>query len=260
MPPVSLHDRDEIAGLFAADPALHVYELGDLDDLPWPHTVWFADADRQAVALLYVGNPLPILVGIVRPDRAEALRALITELLPSLPRRFYAHLTGGVPEALGSAYLAEDHGVHRKMALTYPAAMAGVDTSEVQLLGPQDLDDLRALYAVSYPGGWFDPRMLDVGPYVGIRRGALLCTVAGVHTFAPAWGVAALGNIATHPDYRGQDLATTAVAALCQRLLATVEHIGLNVHADNVPALACYRRLGFTPVLDYSEFTFTARP
>ncbi len=259
MPPVSLHDREAIAALFAADPALHVYELGDLDDLPWPHTVWYADADRAAVALLYGGSPLPILLGIVRPERDDALRALLTDLLPLLPRRFYAHLTGDVHHVLEAAYDAEHHGVHRKMALTYAAAMAGVDTSEVGLLGADDLDDLRALYATSYPESWFDPRVLAVGPYVGIRRGGALCAVAGVHTYAPGWGVAALGNIVTHPDCRGQELATATVAALCQLLSPTVEHIGLNVHAENAPALACYRRLGFTPVLDYTEFTFTTR-
>ena len=34
----------------------------------------------------------------------------------------------------------------------------------------------------------------------------------------------------------------------------TVDHIGLNVKADNAPALACYRRLGFEVAAEYGEF------
>ncbi len=36
---------------------------------------------------------------------------------------------------------------------------------------------------------------------------------------------------------------------------ARVDLIGLNVKADNAPALACYSRLGFEIVAPYAEFT-----
>ena len=36
-------------------------------------------------------------------------------------------------------------------------------------------------------------------------------------------------------------------------LQRTVDHIGLNVKADNAAAVACYRRLGFRPVAEYEE-------
>ena len=72
------------------------------------------------------------------------------------------------------------------------------------------------------------------------------CCVAGVHVHSPTWGVAALGNVATLTERRGEGLARAACAALCRLLLADgIETIALNVRADNAPALAAYSRLGF---------------
>ena len=56
------------------------------------------------------------------------------------------------------------------------------------LLGRADLPRLRELYAVAYPGNWFDARMVDTGRYAGIRDGDLLVAVAGVHVYPPLIG------------------------------------------------------------------------
>ena len=91
--------------------------------------------------------------------------------------------------------------------------------------------------------------MLATGRYVGVRDDGRLVCVAGVHVHSPTWGVAALGNVATLPELRGQGLARGACAALCLLLLADgIETIALNVRADNTAAVASYARLGFEPV------------
>jgi ribosomal protein S18 acetylase RimI-like enzyme len=48
-------------------------------------------------------------------------------------------------------------------------------------------------------------------------------------------------------------------AKLCEELLRTVEHIGLNVKADNISAISCYKGLGFERVATYEEHTFELR-
>lgn len=58
----------------------------------------------------------------------------------------------------------------------------------------------------------------------------------------------------THPDHRNKGYGTRVTARLCQSLLESVELIGLNVKADNVPAMACYRALGFEIVAPFTEF------
>lgn len=61
----------------------------------------------------------------------------------------------------------------------------------------------------------------------------------------------------TLPEARGQWLGTRVTARLCMNLLRQVEHIGLNVRADNAPALASYRKLGFERIASYEEFMIT---
>src|SRR5262249_54072458 len=118
----------------------------------------------------------------------------------------------------------------------------------------------RALYAAGYPGNFFVPRMLETGCYFGIRRGGALVSVAGVHVYSPEYKVAALGNIATRPAFRGQGVATAVTTRLCQELRrAGIEHIGLNVNVDNRAALACYEKIGFRRIANYGEYTLEAR-
>ncbi len=117
------------------------------------------------------------------------------------------------------------------------------------------VDEIETLYRVSYPDNSFDPRMLETGCFYGIRHGMLLVSVAVVHVYSPRYRVAALGNVATHPSFRGQRLATTVCAKLCQSLLQTVDHIGLNVQADNVSAIRSYEQLGFASIAAYKEYT-----
>jgi RimJ/RimL family protein N-acetyltransferase len=251
-----LHDKRTIEAFLRRNPALHVYEIGDLDDFFWLHTIWYGlqEGDHlQALALLYTGGDLPVLLAMASP-LATALAELLTQAAPLLPLRCYAHLSPEARDALAPHYIFDPHGPHLKMALKNPDRLEGIDTSAVTRLSPAAAGELQAFYVHSYPGNWFDPRMLETGQYFGIRdsNGALL-SVAGVHVYSAEQRVAALGNITTLPSARGRGLATTATAALCRSLLHTVDLIGLNVRADNAAAIACYYRLGFEVVAEYEE-------
>jgi ribosomal protein S18 acetylase RimI-like enzyme len=146
----------------------------------------------------------------------------------------------------------EPSGLHLKMALTDPSRL-GAAPADAVLLSRADLPELLELYAAAYSGNWFDPRMIETGHYVGIRQGGALVAVAGVHVWSPVYRVAALGNVTTRPELRGRGIGTAAVTALCRRLAATVDHIGLNVKADNAAAISLYAGLGFTVVGEYHE-------
>ncbi|MFC7247713.1 GNAT family N-acetyltransferase [Catellatospora aurea] len=247
-----VHDRDELARLLGGAPALHAYQLGDLDDFFWPYTTWYRDGD--AVALVYHGGGLPVLLAF--DDRPQSSHTLLAGLVPLLPRRFYAHLSPGAERVLAAQFDAVPGGPHLKLALTDPGALAD---PLGDVLTAADLPELLALYEVAYPGNWFDARMLETGQYVGVRRDGELLAVAGVHVWSPKYRVAALGNVTTHPRARGEGLARGAVSALCRRLLDTVDHVTLNVLAGNGAARSLYAGLGFTTAAEYGEFTFTAR-
>lgn len=261
-----LTDRDEIAAFLRRDTFLHLYEIGDLDDFFWPHTTWYGlrvkstGGNLTAVALLYHATDLPVLLALSAPPLAP-LADLIAVIRPELPPRFYSHLSGDLARALVPAYRAEPHGTHLKMALHDPAralaADAAAKAAAVQLT-PADRPAIDALYRASYPGNWFDARMLETGQYFGIWEGSELVSVAGVHVYSARHRVAALGNVTTRPDRRGRGLARVASARLVRSLLATTDHIGLNVAAGNAAAIACYERLGFARIGSYEEALFTA--
>ncbi len=264
---IEIDDKARLAAFFAQDLPLHIYELGDLDDFYWPNTTWFGWERRGelcAVALLYVGTNMPTLLLLERNCPSESI-ALLDAISPHLPDRYYAHLSPGLQTQLADHCLTP-HGRHLKMCLTAPERIHAVDWAvdravdraigavDVEPLDMSHREELTAFYQSSYPGHWFLPRMLQTGQYFAIRTGDSLVAAAGVHVYSPKYAVAALGNIATRPDARGQGFARRVIARLCQSLLEHTSTIGLNVHADNQPALHCYRTLGFEVVAEYDEF------
>jgi ribosomal protein S18 acetylase RimI-like enzyme len=260
MLPVSLHDKAEIAAFLRRTPWLHMYHLGDLDDFFWPYTAWYASKANGKIdqlILLYHALDVPVLLAV--SEDAPAMSNLVKSLIHLLPRRIYTHLSAGVQEAFAADYHIEPNGLYYKMKLTDPPCLDKVDTSATFPLSPADQADVQTLFNESYPGNWFDPRMLETGCYYGIRQDGKLVCVAGVHVYSPEYRVAALGNITTHPAYRGQGLASAASARVCRELLATTNHIGLNVNQENASALACYKRLGFEIAAEYSENMLTIR-
>jgi ribosomal protein S18 acetylase RimI-like enzyme len=259
MKAVCIHDQDKIAAFLRRHPFLHLYSLGDLDDFFWHYTTWYAftqNEDMKQLALLYTGTSLPVLLGLTE-EPTDLMKDLVRSIIYLLPRHFYAHLSRDVATVLADDYEIRTHGLHYKMALTNLVNLNAFDTSDVIPLSVANKSELEEFYRVSYPGNWFEPRMLETGYYYGIRRKEALVSVAGVHIYSQSYKVAALGNIATHPLFRGQGLAGIVCAKLCQELSQTVDYIGLNVKADNSKAIACYTKLGFECIATYEEYSLT---
>jgi len=64
---VSLHDKVEIEAFVRRNPLRHLFELGDLDERYWPHTVWYAleGVDTSAVTPLTQAD-VPALEALYR--------------------------------------------------------------------------------------------------------------------------------------------------------------------------------------------------
>ncbi|MGI8996207.1 MAG: GNAT family N-acetyltransferase [Pyrinomonadaceae bacterium] len=255
---ISLHNKDRIESLLRRNAYLHLYAIGDLDDFFWGHTTWYGLRDGEQLVLLYAGTSPPVVLALA-DEQWEYMRELLRLITPLLPRRFYAHLSEDLADALSAEYQMISHGTHYKMGLRKTELLNEVDISEVEQLREPDMDDLKALYHASYPSNSFDPRMLETGHYYGMRRGSSLVSVAGVHVYSPTYKVAALGNVTTHPMWRRKGLGTKVTAKLCRSLLGTVDHIGLNVKADNIGALSCYEGLGFERIASYEECSCEAK-
>jgi ribosomal protein S18 acetylase RimI-like enzyme len=252
---VSLHEKKAIERRLRTNADLHIYSLGDLDNFFWPYTIWYAlpgEMDPGAVALLYVGQSLPTLLAL--SEEADAMRVLLESIDHVLPQRFYAHLSPELESVFADSCDLGAHGEHYKMALRDEAAVAGYECSGVVPLRQDDLDEILAFYRSSYPGNWFDPRMLETNQYFGAREEGKLVSIAGIHVYSPQYRVAALGNIATLPGFRNRGYGKRVTAKVCQSLSKNVDRIGLNIKADNGPAISCYKKLGFQVVASYGEF------
>ena len=260
---VELRDRDAIADFCRRRPAVHAYELGDLDDFFWPHTRWLGwqpVGRLEQLALLYDEPDPPVLLALAEVPE-DGMGDLLPSVAADLPGRLYAHLSPVLLDTLAPAMVPSAKPVpHCKLGLVDPSAVERHDTDEAELLGASQLAEIDAFYQRAYPGTWFQARMLETGRYVGIRRDGELACVAGIHVWSPTWGVAALGNVATLPALRGTGLATAACARLCRVLLGDgIDVVSLNVRSDNVAAIRAYEKLGFAHAADYVEVPLTRR-
>lgn len=267
---IDIRDRATLEAFFRRDVALHLYELGDLDPFFWPSTRWFgwaraSAAPPAAIVLLYATPAGSTLLALERTD-VEAAGALLEAVEPQLPDRLHAHLSPPLVEtfrrkgwAVGSETPSKkmtlEVGAFEKRAATPTAASEAASPDDVIALSVGDVAEVRRFYAEAYPDNWFDPRMLETGQYFGARTATGLAAIAGVHVYSPEYGVAALGNIATHPAHRRRGWASRVTRHLCQSLIdAGVTTIGLNVHADNASAISCYEALGFVETCRYGEY------
>ena len=187
----------------------------------------------------------------------EAISKLLISIIDILPKKFYAHLSPELEIHLQDSFSLESYGLYYRMMLIKWSddLLSKIDTTKVKRLSVSDLPMIKTLYDESYPGNWFDKRMLETNQYFGIFEGNRLVSIAGIHVFSPKYKVAALGNITTHPDYRNKGFGKMVSARLCKSLLDEgIENIGLNVKADNLAAISSYEKIGFERVTDYNEF------
>jgi ribosomal protein S18 acetylase RimI-like enzyme len=124
--------------------------------------------------------------------------------------------------------------------------------ADVQRLTPADSGHLNRLYQVGF-ASWLPAASIANGVYYGIRVGGRLVAAAGTHVVSPAARLGVVGNVLTHADYRGRGYATAVTSAVTEELLATCDHVVLNVRSDNPPAIAVYRRLGFVEHVRFEE-------
>jgi len=260
---IHLDDKNQIEAFLRKNVFLNIYSLGDLDDFFWPSTNWYALTNTtwiKAMILVYTGGSLSCLHALTEGENIHYMEELLLSLISTFPKRFYAHLSLGLEGTLGKHYTLKSHGKHYKMALTKESALSRIDTSEVIALSMSDLNEIVSLFQAAYPENWFDPRLLDTNQYYGVRVSGKLVSLAGVHVYSRRYRVAALGNITTHPEYRGKGYGTAATARLCKSLLHEIDHVGLNVKVDNASAIRCYKKLGFEAVDSYGEYELEHLP
>lgn len=254
---ICLHDKKVIEGHLRGNTGLQIYSIGDLDDFYFPYTIWYGLKSGNfisAIAMLYTAVNPPVLIALSPENELGMLNNLLKSILHLLPVKIYSHLTPGTEVILQEKYSLEFHGDYCKMVLKEKHFIEDTLLQTYQLTF-YDLPKIRQLFHESYPDNSFDPRMLETGMYFGIDKDRKLVSIAGVHVYSQKYKVAALGNITTHPDYRGNGFSKIVTSRVCKELEPHVDIIGLNTHIQNEPAIKCYKDLGFEIIAPYREYT-----
>ena len=120
--------------------------------------------------------------------------------------------------------------------------VAAAHDSEAVRLGPADVPEMLALVEQTKPGP-FLPRTIELGTYLGIRRGGALVAMAGERLHPPGW--TEISAVCTADGHRGQGLATRLVHAVAAGIRERGETPFLHAAASNTGAIRLYESLGF---------------
>jgi predicted GNAT family acetyltransferase len=112
------------------------------------------------------------------------------------------------------------------------------------------------LVAQTEPGP-FLPRTIELGDYLGIRRGGALVAMAGERFRLDGW--TEISAVCTEPAHRGQGLASRLVGALIAAIQLRSERVFLHVLATNTGAIRLYQELGFR-IRQTATLTVVTRP
>ena len=246
---------EELRDFLLADPISRAYQLGDLDSAYFPFTTWYGAGEEgqlETLLLVYTGLSLPVMIS---SGSAEGMHAVVERYGDVLPRRAMLHMPLEHLETL-----ADDFGdaplkpmVRMGMSLENFRPVEQGQEHEIKPLSMGDIGEIMDLFRF-YPDHFFEPAQLSTGHYYGVRVDGRLASVAGVHVFSPQVNVACVGNIVTHPDFRGRGLSTRCTSFLCAQLAAAgINLFALNVERSNTSAVRVYSKLGFGEHATYLE-------
>jgi len=272
-----LTDENEILPLLQSDWRYSAYAIADLDPWFFGQCRWWlavelsavesgADDDGQpggehspsrpwGLILLFSGLETAVVFGLGDPGGVAAI--LDQTALPEC-----IHFTAG-PEhwpAVKERYCLRFETPMVRMVLD-AGAFRPDRRHGARRLGMPDLGAVRALYAQGKAGDadGFSPFQIERGVFHGRVEDGQLVSVAGTHLVSARHGLAAVGNVFTHPAYRGRGHAVACTSAVTADLLERGLKVVLNVAVGNTAAVSLYRRLGYETYCRFFEGVGTSK-
>jgi GNAT superfamily N-acetyltransferase len=115
----------------------------------------------------------------------------------------------------------------------------------VRRLRGRDIRPVNALYNSEGAPAYYSSTHVREGIYYGVFDQQHLVSVAGTHVISEQWSIAVVGNVFTHPSYRGRGYARLSTGAVTSDLLERCRDVVLTVDPQNAPAVRAYRHLGY---------------
>jgi RimJ/RimL family protein N-acetyltransferase len=235
-----LTDRETIRTLLAPEEAYAAYAQAQLAPSLFPRSEWWSASGPAGHALVLHsrGGLGPALLTI---GDTAALDVLLG-LHPG-PRTCFASFRPEHLEVVQRRFLLTRKELMVRMSVTrerFHRAEGGAVRLRARDIGP-----INRLYSAEGGPAAYSSVHIEEGVYYGVIAEGRLVSIAGTHVDSPAERVAVVGNVFTHPRYRGTGLATIATGAVTQALLERCDLVALTVEISNAPALAVYAKLGY---------------
>ncbi len=252
--------REQIAGFLQQGRVVNAYSLGYLDPRYADECKWYGhreDGELTSLALVYNGLSRP---GLFTTGRHEDIKHVLNAFGNELPERVTAHFPPDHRASVESAFKL-GNGIRRMNRMGLSRALftdPGSSDIQVDVLSHRDTAGIMQLYAY-WQDHFFEPYQLESRLYFGVRSEGQLVSIAGVHNVSETFDVAAIGNLVTHPDFRGTGLAIACTAHLLRAVFERVGLVTLDVEDNNEPAMRTYKRFGFEHYGDFFEAEMARR-
>jgi uncharacterized protein len=254
-------DRESVMAFVGKEPALNLFLIGDIENFGFDNEfqeIWgefdAADGRLKAVLLRYYGSFLPYAVGgfdvtgfadiVMRSERREMVSGPthVAEMFRGALKfrkekhMFFAELAATRRLDAGMAYYGESEIKHAAVDDVEAVCELMDQIEEFQTGADSRRDVLRRTLASG------------TGRTYMVKRDGKV--IASASTSAENSMSAMVVGVATHPEHRGQGLATRLVTKLCADVLA--EGRSLCLFYDNPSAGAIYKRIGFEDIGKWS--------
>ena len=253
-----LKEKASIRAFLEKDRGYAAYALGDLEPPYAEHATWHGallDDELEGLALVYANLEPPALFLM---GTNPAVSALLMHGVG--PDEVYFTARPEQQPLLETWYtLLKPTAMYRMRVRKDNFKPLEESKFPIRKLGPGDLDDINAFFKL---GAEADERIIAFtadqvrdGFFHGVYLEEKLIAAAGTHLVAKRARMAALGNVLTHPNFRGKGLGTATSNAVAAALFEEegIESIVLNVAQDNKPAVKIYESLGFERVGPFIE-------
>lgn len=238
-----LSGEDEIRALLAPHRAYAAYAIGQLQPGLFERTEWFVSRGAAGEAILLhsrggLGNALFSL------GSEDALEAAL--LVHPGPRHTFL-----------SCQPHHQETVQRHFILPAVSAMARLHVDrerfqpiegQVRRLTGSDVHRINSLYRSDGTTAFYTAENINQALYYGAFEEGRMVAVAGTHVISPVDEIGVIGNVFTHPIYRGRGIGRLVTSAVTQEVLKSCREAVLSVDPANVAAVKAYEGLGYQEV------------
>jgi len=231
------------------------YALGQLEPGLFERARWYwARGDTGTALVLHSRGGLGDATFVMGDTDAVAA---ILSIHPG-PSHTYATCQPQHLDALRQVYRLANQQPMIRMSVTRDRFLPASGTQPVALSGV-DIRRVNALYSTEGGPSYYVPEHIENGVYRGVVVDGRLVAVAGTHVVSKQERVAVVGNVFTHPAYRGRGYATAATSAVTEALFSSCDTVVLTVDPSNNPAVRAYEKLGYREVCQLVEASAARR-